>query len=98
MGRRQETAARGSAVGGARLQKVAQPVAAGGAARDPRGCADGAVGEEVAGRRAMRELYTFSVAEEEDRVVADDVAASHGMHADLVLGARTGPAFAAMNV
>ena len=54
------------------------------AAGDPQRRAHRADGEGVARRRAVGDLDAVAVAEEEDGVVADDVAAAQGLDADLV--------------
>ena len=69
-------------------------------AGQPERRANGADRERVAGGRAVRDLQAIAVSQEEDGVVADDVAAAHRLQADFAApsagrrrrGARSGPA------
>src|SRR3954454_22046777 len=77
------------------VQYVAERVAPRWLLGDPACGAYGTLREEIAAGRAVGELESFAGAEQMCGVVADDVAAAKGEHADLVLGARAHDAVAA---
>src|SRR5690606_20942257 len=78
------------------LEHVLHDVDARGLAHDPSGGAKGARGEGAAVRGAMRELDALPLAEEVDRMLAHHVPAPERQNADLLGGARTHLALAAV--
>src|SRR5689334_19656087 len=68
-------------------EHVEHVVEAGRTPGHPARRADRAARELLARRRAVRELDALALAEEEDRVVPDDVAAAERLHPDLARGA-----------
>ena len=52
------------------------------------------MGKHIARSRTMRELEPLPLPEQMHGVIADDVAAANGVHADLALGTRTDVALA----
>jgi len=75
-------------------EHVGHPRSDRGLARDPAREAEGAGGKELAAGGAVNELDPLAGAEEGDGVLADDVAAAHGVDADLRSTARPGPPLA----
>jgi hypothetical protein len=69
-------------------EDVLHVVEADGLALEPAGCADGSRGEGHAGRRFVGEFDTFTISGKKHGVVADDVAATEGVHADFTGFAR----------
>ena len=71
-------------------------VEAGVLAENPLGGAEGAVGESVSAAGFVGEFEAFSGSGEQDGVIADDVAAAQGMHADFVFGSGSDDSLAAV--
>jgi hypothetical protein len=69
-------------------EQVLDRVATGGTTEEKTRRSQGAVAEEIAARRAVRELEALALAEQHHRVIADDVAAADGMHADFAARPR----------
>src|SRR5689334_6872695 len=77
-------------------QHVLHVVEAGGLVVGPEGGAQGAAGEGFAAGSFVGEFDALALRGVDDGVIADDVAAAHGVDPDLVLGAFTDDAVAAM--
>lgn len=77
-------------------ENVLHGVEAGFLAKNPLGGAEGAVGKSVSAAGFVGEFEAFSGSGEQDGVVADNVAAAQGMHADFVFGSGADDSLAAM--
>ena len=80
-----------------RSEHVVHSVAAGPLPGDPARHAERSAGEEIAARRAVRQLDPLAGAEEVDRVIADHVPAPDGVDPDLGRRARPRPPFATIH-
>lgn len=77
-------------------ENVLHGVEAGFLAENPLGGAEGAVGESVSAAGFVGEFEAFSGSGEQDGVIADDVAAAQGMHADFIFGSGADDSLAAV--
>lgn len=71
-------------------------VEAGFLAENPLGGAEGAVGKSVSAAGFVGEFEAFSESGEQNGMIADDVAAAQGVHADFVFGSGADDSLAAV--
>lgn len=65
-------------------------------AKNPLGGAEGAVGEGVSAAGFVDEFEAFSGSGEQNGVIADNIAAAQGMHADFIFSSGADDSLAAV--